>query len=216
MGSEYTSAHELFDDIVKGAVTPILKPLGFRKTALNFYRRHKDTVQVINLQSSSGSYWQEKLFYINVGIAFDAICQFAQLEILEKPRYYFCSERGMNQRLEILIPAAPSTWSVKFDCDPEPVARQLQDVIEMLTTELQEVDSIQTYCNHRWFACCSGAQRAQIYYILDDLDASWNEVKELSLFFADRPPLDRAEWWIKDLGLLKLGMRLECEDSISP
>ena len=70
MPTNKSPAQAIFDDIVKRAVASVLTPLGFRKTALNFHRRHKDVVQVVNLQSSHGSTSDEKLFYINVGLVY--------------------------------------------------------------------------------------------------------------------------------------------------
>ena len=64
-------AQTLFDDMVKHAVTPFLQPIRFRKSGQNFRRRHKEVVQVVNFQSSQGSSWNKKLFYVNVGMAFD-------------------------------------------------------------------------------------------------------------------------------------------------
>lgn len=115
MARDKSPAQTLFDDIVNRAVTSVLKPLGFCKSALNFHRRHKDVVQVVNLQSSHGSAWDEKLFYVNVGLAFDAVCQLSNNEILEKPKEYECDSRGTRDRLENLLDNAPAQWSVSVN-----------------------------------------------------------------------------------------------------
>ena len=202
-------AQAIFDDIVKRVVMPILKLLGFRKSAMSFHRRHRDVVQVINFQSSHGSSWDEKLFYVNVGLAFDAICHLTNREILEKPKEYECDARGIRARLEMLIDGAPARWSVHINSDSEPLARQLHDLIAKLAVELQLIDGVQAYRRHHWFERFrSKRETAQILYVLGDLDAAWNEVQDLCTLYADRQPFNRAEWWIEKLGLSKLTTRL--------
>jgi hypothetical protein len=139
MAREKSPAQSIFDDIVKRAVTSVLKPLGFQKSAFNFCRRHKDVVQVVNLQASLGSVYNEKLFYVNVGLAFDAICQLTHTEILDKPKEYDCDSRGTRDRLENLIDNTPERWSVNTNGNSDSVAKHLQNAIELATTEVRDV-----------------------------------------------------------------------------
>src|SRR5262245_21531660 len=115
MAADKSPAQALFDDVVMRAVTSVLKPRGFRKTALNIHRRHKDVVQVVNLQCSQGSTLGEKLFYVNVGLAFDALCHLVGTEILERPKEHDCDSRGTRDRLENLVDDVPDRWTVKTD-----------------------------------------------------------------------------------------------------
>lgn len=47
MARDKSPAQRRIVDAVKSAVTSVLKPTGFRKTAFNFHRRHKFVVQVV-------------------------------------------------------------------------------------------------------------------------------------------------------------------------
>lgn len=214
MARDKSPAQTLFDDIVKRAVTPVLKPLGFRKSALNFHRRHKDVVQVVNLQSSHGAAWDEKLFYVNVGLAFDAVCELTDTEILEKPKEHDCDSRGTRDRLESLLDNMPVRWSLNTNADSESVAQRLQTAIEQLAAELETIVGVHTYRTHRWFDRFRPKQEnAQILYVLGDLDGAWNEVKQLCELFADRQAINQPEWWVGELGLSRLATRCEPHES---
>jgi hypothetical protein len=125
MAHDESPAAMLFDDIIKRSVTTVLKPLGFRKSGLNFHRRRNDVVQVVNVQGSHGSTWSEKLFYVNVGLAFDALCHLTSSTILEKPKESECDERGTRDRLEQLIDNVPDRWAVSSECDMAAVMSRL-------------------------------------------------------------------------------------------
>lgn len=210
MARDKSPAESLFEDIVKRAVTSVLKPFGFRKSGLNFHRRHKDVVQVVNLQSSHGSAWDEKLFYVNVGLAFDAICKLTHTEVLENPKEHDCDSRGTRDRLESLLDKTPERWSIDMNGDSESVAEHLQRAIEQLAIELERIDGVPAYREHRWFDRFRPKQEnAQILYILSDLDGAWKEVKDLCTLFSDRQTINRPEWWIEELGLSKLATRCE-------
>ncbi len=112
MAGDKDPSEELLDAIVQFAVTPILKRIGFRKSARNYHRRLGEVVQVVNIQSSHGSSSSEKKFYVNVGLAFDEICRQRKFEILEKPRECECDERGQRWRLEHLYAETSASWTV--------------------------------------------------------------------------------------------------------
>ncbi len=198
-------ADVLFDEIVKRAVTSVLKPLGFRKSGMNFHRRHEKVIQVVNLQLSQGSSHDEKTFYVNVGVAFDEICQLANLEILEKPNEYECESRGTRDRLECLIDNLPKQWSVQADLDVELVERQLRAAMEQLAFEFASLVGVAAYRTHRWFDRFRPKQEnAQVLYILGDMDGAFHEVNHLCELFADRKTINQPKWWIDQLGLSKL------------
>jgi hypothetical protein len=91
--------------------------------------------------------------------------------------------------------------------DSESVAHQLQTGIERLAVELETIDGVQAYREHRWFDRFRPKQEnAQILYILGEIDGALNEVNELCKLFADRQGINRPEWWIKELGLTKLAV----------
>lgn len=214
MAQDESSARSLFDGIVTDGVTSVLRPLGFRKSALCFHRRHKEVVQIINLQISRGSTWDETRFYVNVGLAFDDICRLNNTEILEKPKEHDCDSRGTRDRLEGLLDNAPALWSVDINCDSKAISERLQQVFEQLAVDLSKINSVQAYREHRWFDRFRPKQEnAQILYLLGDLEGAWQEVKDLCTLFADRQKINRPEWWLEELGLSKLRARREPENT---
>lgn len=57
-----------FDQIIKNGFHDILKPIGFKKKAYNFYLRRQDIGQIVNIQKSS-FYSKDRIsFTINTGI----------------------------------------------------------------------------------------------------------------------------------------------------
>ncbi len=57
-----------FDTIIKEGFTPLLKPLSFKKKALNYYRRLAEVGHIINIQKSSYGDRDHIKFRINIGI----------------------------------------------------------------------------------------------------------------------------------------------------
>ena len=57
-----------FDTIVKESFTPLLKPLSFKKKALNYYRQLSEVGHIINIQKSIYSHRNHIRFRINIGI----------------------------------------------------------------------------------------------------------------------------------------------------
>ena len=195
----------IFDEVVKRAVTSVLKPLGFRKSSVNFHRRHRNVVQVVNLQSSGGSTWDVKQFYVNVGLAFDDICRLTNAQILEKPKEHDCDSRGTRGRLESLLDDLPERWSACESGDMKSVTQSLQNAIERLAIELETIDGVHAYHAHRWFhRFRPTSENAQILYVLGDLKGAWQEIQALCSLFSDRQAINQPTWWVEELGLSKL------------
>ena len=57
-----------FDTIVKDGFTPLLKPLSFKKKALNYYRRLAEVGHIINIQKSSYGDRDNIKFRVNLGV----------------------------------------------------------------------------------------------------------------------------------------------------
>ncbi|MGL4555183.1 MAG: DUF4304 domain-containing protein [Gemmataceae bacterium] len=199
-------AEALLTDVIAQAVTPALKAAGLRKSGTNYHRRHGETVQVVNVQVSHGSTWSEKEFFINAGIAFDAICALAGVPELDRPKEYECDDRGTRDRLGALIPTAPESWVLRVGEDTGGVVGALRGCVELLVAELDSIDGLAAYRSHRWFDRFQPAQaNAQVLYLLGDRAGSWREVQSLAAFFADRQNANRTEWWVERLRLAGLG-----------
>ena len=57
-----------FDTIVKEGFTPVLKPLSFKKKALNYYRQLSEVGHIINIQKSSYGDRDNIKFRVNLGV----------------------------------------------------------------------------------------------------------------------------------------------------
>jgi Domain of unknown function (DUF4304) len=193
-----------FKTLVQEAITPALKPAGFKKTGLTYHRRHGETVQVINLQQSAWNQCDRKEFFVNVGAAFDQIYQLRQQEILAKPKEYECDEVGTRDRLEKFIQEAPALWTIDATSNVSLITTRLRSCMTKVTTELDQISSIQTYSAHPWFdRHCSVTTQAQIFYIMGDDASAWQAVQQLVTVFADREN-NSTEWWIERLNLSRL------------
>jgi hypothetical protein len=193
-------------DVLAQAVTPLLKAAGFCKSGTNYRRLHGETVQVVNVQVSHGSTWSQKEFFVNVGIAFDAICALAGVPVLDGPKEYECDDRGTRDRLEALIPAAPKSWVLRSGEDASGVVTALRGCVQQLVGELDKIDGLAAYRTHHWFDRFRPAPaNAQVLYLLGDKCGAWREVRDLAALFADRQNANRAEWWVERLRLSGLG-----------
>lgn len=197
-------------EVIARAIVPPLKAAGFRKTGLNFHRRRGETVQVVNVQTSHGSTAMEKTFYINVGMAFDAVGRLIGRPVPDRPKEYDCDRLGMRDRLEHLISRVPPQWKVAVGDDSDAIAEPLRAAIDRLVTELDRIDGIDAYRAHRWFQGDRWAEfHVQVRYLLGDLDGAWREVEELVAAAAGAEYGSRPEWWIDRLGLADLRPRFE-------
>ena len=57
-----------FDTIIKEGFTPLLKPLSFKKKALNYYRQLSEVGHIINIQKDRYSHRNHIKFRIKIGI----------------------------------------------------------------------------------------------------------------------------------------------------
>jgi hypothetical protein len=197
---------EIFDSLVREAVTAVLKPAGFRKTALNFHRRRGGCVQVVNIQMSGRWVAHEKAFYVNVGLAFDDICRLTNIPILERLKEYQCDERGTRDRLWRLVAnGGEDQWRVTARGDAAAIGDHLRLAITELVGELELIDGVAAYRSHRWFDRFRPMEtNAKVLYILGDYDGARREVEDLVTLFAERQNAPDADWFIERLGLKEL------------
>jgi hypothetical protein len=209
MGRNRSPVEALLLEVISRAVSPPLKAAKFRKTGMNYHRRHGDTVQVVNIQVSQGSTWSEKQFYVNGGIAFDALCGLVGVPVLERPKEYQCDERGTRDRLELLVPGSPDSWDVRLEGDIEMTVVSLRGFIDGLVAELDRIDGLSAYRSHPWFdRFRPKSENAQILYLLGDREGARREVQGLATLFADRRNAASEGWWIERLHLSGLESRL--------
>ena len=207
MPAQKIEAEESLDRVIKQAVAAPLKPLGFKKRGRLFHRRHKEVVQVAEVQVSHGSTHDEKSFYVNIGLAFDAICRLTNRPVIETPASHECDERGTGGRLEDFYAAALSQWSVSTLSDAERVTSELRRIVETATVDFQQIGTIADYRRHPWFdRFRPKPENAQVFYLLGETESARSEIQRLCELFADRLNGDEPSFWIEQLGLSGLAM----------
>ncbi len=152
-----TPAQATLDAIVKAYIAPTTRAAGFRKQAANFRRRHGETAQVINLQSSQWSTSTAKNVMVNVSIDFDAICIAEGKAIVQHPTTGYSSFR-LCVRIERLVDGCPAGWDVQASDDPAVVGVPLGDAIAEVVAKLGGIDSLAAFRLHPWF------QREHVHY----------------------------------------------------
>ena len=189
-------------DVLALAANPALKAAKFRKSGLNYHHRLGETVQVVNVQVSHGSTGMEKRFYVNVGVAFDSLCEFVGEPVLEQPKEYQCDKCGTRDRLQNLIAGAPEFWVVRAGQDTADVVSALRGFTQQVIGELDQIDGLAAYRSHRWFDRFRPMRvNAQVLYLLGDMEGVSQEVQHLARFFEDRPNGHLTDWWVKHLRL---------------
>ena len=210
MARSRSQAETLLTEVMARAVTPVLKGAGFRKSGMNYHRRRGEVVHVVNLQVGHGSTALEKLFYVNVGLAFDALSRLTGLPISERPKEYECDDRGTRDRLESLVPDCPDRWVVSAGEDVGKTVERLRGSMDRLAAELDLIDGIGAYRRHRWFDRFRPTRsNAQILYLLGDPDGAWREVLDLVTLLSDRPNAPGPRWLVERLRLTGLGSYLD-------
>lgn len=208
MARANSKAESMLNQVLAEAVTPCLRSARFRKKGMNYHRRLGRTVQVVNIQVSTGSSSVEKEFFLNAGIAFDKVCELVGVPVLEHPKEYECDRRGTRDRLGDLILGAPASYVLRVGEEWRCVSTALRRFVEQLVAELDKIDSPVAYRSHQWFNRFRPAEvNAQILYLLGDKCGARREVEDLATLFADRMNANRVDWWVGHLGLTDLTAR---------
>jgi hypothetical protein len=182
--TQNVNAKGAFNQLLEISVVPLAKDAGFSKSGLTFHRRTTDSTQVINFQLSRGNTSQECRFYVNVGIAFDALFVLANKSIPKKPKEYECHFR---QRLEKLVDGIPPIWRVTTETDIKELSDFLSESLEVAIRMLESISSITDFSKHSWFNIPSAPSLPfLIFYALAEYEAAWQEVQDVSKRFSDR------------------------------
>ncbi|WP_161604923.1 DUF4304 domain-containing protein [Myxococcus xanthus] len=170
--------------LASDAMKLLAKAGGFKKKELTWRRRHGETIQVLNVQRSHGNTAREARFYVNVGIAFDALFHLEQEAIPDAPREHECHFR---ERLEHLAPEAPSVWVVATSTDDEVLKVRLSEHLARAVAFLDTVDGPAKLLQQQRLD--EGAElflRAQLRYVMDDASGALADVRQGVAYFSDR------------------------------
>jgi Domain of unknown function (DUF4304) len=128
----------LFNQLIKESIQPLLKMHGFKKRNLNFYQRRDDLVFVINFQKGKWNSQESVDFFINCGIYSNVLAQTIGQKLFEFPPTHFCH---FDKRIEA-ITGSKKCW---FSILPETKIELITDeVIEQLQLLVRYYGAIKT------------------------------------------------------------------------
>jgi hypothetical protein len=195
------SARDIIVEIVSHGVAPAAKSAGFKKSALNFHRRVASVIQVINFQLSQGNFADQGRFYVNVGLAFDALWLLEGRPIPDRPREVKCHFR---RRIEQLVPGVPSAVDVTSKTDIVAASQGLRSNFDRLLTLLDPIQSPEAMLETGWLKIGSEIElRACLNYVLGRYPDAMRDLKEAAEFFSDRQGMS-VDALIKQYKLKKL------------
>ncbi|HYD42494.1 MAG TPA: DUF4304 domain-containing protein [Anaeromyxobacter sp.] len=191
-------AAELVQDVIRVAVQPQMKRLGFRKSGATFRHDLADCTQVLNVQSSSGNTWAEARFTINVGVFFPAAQALGEGLIGSEPGpsgpfEYQCTIR---KRIGALLPGGQDLWwTVRSGAPIDEVVRAVESAVrDAAIPWLNRVSSIE---QARVEASRSAAMVLAV--LVNDLDTARAIAAE---FATNRPDATFLISWARRHGLL--------------
>jgi hypothetical protein len=144
------------DAIIKEGLAPLLKKEGFKKKARNFYREHKNRIELINIQASKWNEGNEGQFTVNVGVYYPDIAKVTDaLPVNGIPKEYDCTIR---ERIGFLKPDKKDAWwkinSSSNDAEvSENVANQVKELCLPWLDKMSNLDEVKSYIakNNRAF-----------------------------------------------------------------
>ncbi|WP_221797818.1 DUF4304 domain-containing protein [Oceanobacter mangrovi] len=199
MKREKSLAQAAFDDLLKTSVAPVLKQYGYKKSGENFFKRNDDSSIVINFQSSVGSSFFEKRFFINVGVAFDEICKYQDIYITEKPKEYECSSRGARNRVNTLFSTEPEIYGFSDEQSLAETCKKIDSLISPLAEWLDPISDLPSFITHPWYDVMQGDPGIKVlmHYLLGDKERASQQLDRLVRRFDElgRDKLaDRSYW----------------------
>jgi uncharacterized protein DUF4304 len=194
-------------NVVRRNIAPLMQSAGFTQRYESFYRRNGTTYQVVEIQRSmESSFAGPKMFYVNIGIAFDDLRILYGKPAIFQPTIAECDFHG---RLSDLVPGSPIVWAIKgsgildnflskvytsslpqppFDVQDELSAGQrLARDIRQVLDQLDKIHSSHSFMQSLWNnAPGTDVLGIILRYVDGDLDGSWQELQRVSKKFADR------------------------------
>lgn len=178
------SATATLTQLVTAAMKPHAGAGGYKKDKLTYRRVRGETLQLVHFQLSQGNHASEATCYVNVGVAFPALFALAGEPTPERLKEYECAWRA---RLEKLVDGAPDRWTVDATTDVAAVGARLTEHLGRAAAWLDVIDGPAAMLSRE--PLTYGTQcflRAQLHYVMGDLDASLSAVRAGVSFFADR------------------------------
>lgn len=136
------------DTIIKEGLAPMLKKIGFKKKARNFYRDFESRIEVINVQASKWNEGSEGQFTVNAGVYYPDISEITGAPPVKgMPKEYDCTVR---ERIGLLTPENQDRWwkvdnSVNNSEIAESIANHVEKFCLPWLKEMSDLDSVKKY-----------------------------------------------------------------------
>jgi hypothetical protein len=130
------------DAIIRHALAPLLKEIGFKKNARNFHRERADRIDVINVQASRYNDASSAKFTANVGVYYPAIAEMSDaLPVSGTPKECDCT---VHARIGALREDRRDFWwTVEPSSDDAAIANDLaQNVRDYCLPWLERMGSL--------------------------------------------------------------------------
>ena len=127
-----TPAQQALDEVIARAITPALKPLGYRKTGRTFRCTAARAVRVVNVQASRSSTAQRVPFAINLGVYYPEVGALGEslYRVSPGPAGPNAANCQMRQRLGSLCTGGDDRWwEVVSGTDLDPVGAAVADAL---------------------------------------------------------------------------------------
>jgi hypothetical protein len=105
---------EKLNQIISEVIKPVLKPHGFGKKGLNFYKRIDDLIFLLNIQHSHGNTADQTKFYINCGIHSTDMDRVIGRSELVEPKEYECYYKD---RISSIVHAVNDGYLISSNTD---------------------------------------------------------------------------------------------------
>jgi Domain of unknown function (DUF4304) len=131
-GVSKTHARRILDEVINSSLTPILRPLGFKKTGHNLRRALAQCTQVVNVQASNWSSAKDLRFTVNMGVFYPQVLAHGPFDgwrpSLSAPPEHRCQLRA---RLGQFMPGGEDKWwTIHAVDDASPVANELREMFK--------------------------------------------------------------------------------------
>jgi hypothetical protein len=182
-------ARDIVNEIVDNGLAQLMRAHGFRKSALTFRRTRGETTQFVSLQLSHGNFGNDGGFYVNIGIAFNAI---TALEGTKTVAALVGGDRvHFFKRLEQLEASAPETWKVTAATNTVAAGEQL---CALTAPILMKLESITTPASMlAAFPLDASVLRAQLHFLNGDRHSALEDVRTVAEMFVDRRGMSVSE-----------------------
>lgn len=120
---------QVFNDLIKQDVKPLLKEHGYAKKGLHFSKAVESMTYIISFQKSAGNSADQLMFYVNCGIYSAELAEIQGKAVNEAPAEVECHFR---ERIENIAHGVPARYELTEATDIDAVRQSLRSGLEQV------------------------------------------------------------------------------------